>query len=137
MEEFSRVAETDIKVKLSTLWVVVMLNMIFADILSFMLPGALAGLPTGDPEGIRITQGILLAFAALLEIPIAMIFLSRALSRKANRLANILASVITIAFVVAGGSSSLHYRFFAAIEILCMLVIIWRSWEWPESAVSR
>jgi hypothetical protein len=124
-------------VKLSTLWVVAMLNMIFADILSFMPPGALAGPPTGDAEGIRIAQGILLAFAALLEIPIAMIFPSRVLSREANTPANVLASAVTIAFVVGCGSSSLHYLFFAAIEFACMLVIAWRSLKWPKPAVKE
>ncbi len=87
--------------------------------------------------GVDITQGILLAFAALLEIPIAMILLSRVLGRKANRLANIVASVITIGFVVGGGSAYLHCYFFAAVEVACMLVVIWWSWKWPRPAEKR
>ncbi len=73
--------------RLSTLWIVVMFNMIFADILSFIMPGALQALWTGQ-AGIQITQGLLLVFAILLEIPIAMIFVSRVLQPRANRWVN-------------------------------------------------
>jgi Sec-independent protein secretion pathway component TatC len=124
----------DMKVKLSELWVVVMFNMAFADILSFMLPGNLEEIMTGAGE-IQITQGLLLVFAILLEIPIAMIFLSRALKYRANRWANIIAAAITIAFVVGGGSTALHYIFFATIEVVCMLLIVWYAWKWPNPEV--
>jgi Sec-independent protein secretion pathway component TatC len=74
----------------------------------------------------------LLVFAILLEIPIAMIFLSRVLKHRANRWANIIAAAITIAFVIGGGSTDLHYIFFAAIEVVCMLLIVWYAWKWPN-----
>ena len=122
----------DIKVRLSTLWIFVMFNMVFADILGFLLPGFLEILETGYADGVQITQGILLVFAILLEIPIAMIVLSRVLKYRVNRWANIIAAVITIAFVIGGGSTDLHYIFFAAIETACMLLIVWYAWKWPN-----
>jgi len=121
----------DIKVKLSTLWVVVMFSMVFADILSFMMPGFLKELVEGSFE-IQITQGLLLVFATLLEIPIVMIFLSRVLKYRANRWANIVACAITIPFVIGMGSTDLHYIFFATIETVCMLLIVWYAWTWPK-----
>jgi Sec-independent protein secretion pathway component TatC len=121
----------DRKVILSTLWIVVMFNMIFADILSFMKPGFLKDIMTGSTE-IQITQGLLLLFAVLLEIPIAMIFLSRVLNYRANRWVNIIASVITIAFVIGMGTTDLHYIFFATIEAVSMLLIIWYAWKLPK-----
>ncbi len=121
----------DMKVKLSTLWVVVMFNMLYADILSFMMPGFLKELVDGSFE-IQITQGLLLVFAILLEIPIAMILLSRVLKYRANRWANIIASTITNLFVVGGGSTTLSYMFFATIEVVCMLLIVWYAWKWPK-----
>ena len=122
----------DMKAKLSTLWIVVMFNMVFADILSFMLPDFLEILQTGQAGGVPITQEILLVFAVFLEIPIVMIILSRVLKVSVNRWANIIAAVITILFVVGGGSTSLHYIFFATIEVACMLLIIWYAWLWPN-----
>ena len=109
-----------------------MLNMAFADILAFITPGALQEMMTGSAGGLKITQGLLLVFAFLIEIPIIMIFLSRMLTRKINRMANITASVVTTAFVVGGGSLTAHYVFFAAVEVACMLAIVWMCIRWPK-----
>lgn len=125
----------DIKAKLSTLWMVVMLNIAFADIVGFMNPGALENIMKGS-VGFNITQELLLVFSVLLEIPIAMIFLSRILKPGANRWANIIASAITTVFVIGGGNTSLSYIFFATIEIAAMLVIVWYAWKLPQQEAS-
>jgi hypothetical protein len=114
--------------RLSTLWVVVMFNMVYADILTFIKPGALQALWAGQ-AGVQVTPGLLLVFAILLEIPIAMIFVSRVLKPRANRWANTAAAVTTTAFVVAGGSLDLHYLFFATVEVACMALIVWSVWS--------
>ena len=113
--------------KLSTLWVVVMFNMVFADILTFIKPGALQELWAGQ-AGVQVTPGLLLVFAILLEIPIAMIFVSRIVKPEANRWANTIAAVTTTLFVVGGGSMDLHYLFFATVEVACMALIVWSVW---------
>ena len=113
--------------RLSTLWVVVIFNMVFADILTFITPGALQKLWSGE-AGVHLTPGLLLAFAILLEIPIAMIFVSRILKPGANRWANTVAAVVTAAFVVGGGSLTPHYVLFAAVEIACLALIVWSVW---------
>jgi uncharacterized membrane protein YeiH len=109
-----------------------MINMAFVDICSFTLPGALNDILTGNTP-FKITQEVMLIFAIVLEIPIAMIFLSRVLKDRANRWANIIASVITIVFVIGGGSAYLHYYFFGAIEVAAMLLIIRYTWKWTDS----
>jgi hypothetical protein len=114
--------------RISTLWIVVMFNMAFADIVAFIQPGGLQGI--AGPGGVEITQGLLLVFAVLIEIPIAMVLLSRVLKPKANRWANTVAAVITAVFVVGGGSMELpFYAFFAAIEVACMALIVWSAWS--------
>jgi len=126
------------KEKLSTLWIVVMFSMIFADILSFMLPDFLKNL-MDSTANMKINQEIMLLMAILLEVPIVMIYLSRILKYKANRLLNIIAAVITIIFVTVGGSTYLHYIFFATVEVIFMLLIIWHSWTWQihENEVAK
>jgi len=114
--------------RLSTLWVVVMFNMVFADILTFVKPGALQELWAGQ-AGVHVTTGLLLGFAILLEIPIAMIFASRVLKPRANLWSNTIAAVITTVFVVGGGSADPHYLFFATIEVACMALIVWSVWK--------
>jgi hypothetical protein len=132
MDMTKKVGIMDIRERISVLWIVVMINIAFADICSFMMPGALNDIMTGNAASFEITQGIMLVFAIMLEIPIAMIFLSRVLKYRANRWANIIASGITILFVIGGYSAYLHYYFFATIEVVCMLTIIWSSWKWPN-----
>ncbi len=119
----------DIGTRISTLWIVVMFNMVFADILSFIQPGALQALWDGQ-AGVQLTSGLLLVFAVLLEIPIAMIFVSRVLKPGANRWTNTVAAVITTAFVIGGGSMELpFYAFFAAAEVASMALIVWSVWS--------
>ncbi len=123
--------------RLSTLWVFIMFNMVFADILSFMYPGGLKEVLTGYAGGVQITPAFLLGAAVVTEIPIAMIVLSRILKQRANRWANIVAGVITIVYVVGGGPlNQIHYIFFAAVEVAAALLIIRYAWTWrePETA---
>jgi hypothetical protein len=131
MNTNEKTAKMDMKVKLSTLWIVVMLNMIFADILTLYIPELLQEVVTGSTP-VQITQELMFGMAIIIEIPIAMIFLSRVLKYRANRWANIIAGVITILFVVVGGSLVLHYIFFATIEVVCLSLIIWYAWKWPK-----
>lgn len=77
----------DMKVRLSTLWIFVVLNFIYADVIALM-----AGL---DLASLHLTPEFLLLIAIYLEIPIAMFLLSRVLKYRANRWANIIAGTIT------------------------------------------
>ena len=117
----------DMKVRLSTLWVFVMFNMVFADIIGFLNPGALEEMMAMKPA-----QGLLLIFSILTEIPIAMIVLSRTSNYRINRWSNIIASIVTILWVVVFGKTDLSYLFFATIEVVCMLLIAWSAWNWTE-----
>lgn len=118
----------DTRVLLSTLWIVVLINILMADILSLYIPGALDEL-VRFAGATPITQ-LMLGGAIVMEISIAMIFLARVLKYRLNRWANIVASIITIAFVVGGGSSYPHYIFIATIEVVCLLLIGWNAWRW-------
>ncbi len=121
--------------RLSTLWVFIMFNMVFADILSFMYPGFLKEVMAGRAGGVQITPGFLLMAAVLTEVPIAMIVLSRVLKQRTNRWANIVAGVITIAYVAGGSSFYPHGIFFTAVQVSCALLIIWYAWKWREPSV--
>ncbi len=126
----------EMKARLSTLWIFIMFNMVFADIFSFMYPGFLKQIVAGNVvDGTQITPVFLLIAAMVTEISIAMVFLSRLLKYRVNRWANIIGGVITILWVIGGGSTALHYIFFASIEVVCSLVIIWLAWTWRDRQV--
>ena len=115
------------------MWVFVMLNMIFADIFSFMIAGNLKQVMAGHAGQITITPGFLLLAAALCEIPLAMVVLSQVLPKRANRWGNMIASIFTIVYVVGLGSATPHYIFIAGLEVIACLFIAWFAWRWHES----
>jgi hypothetical protein len=120
--------------KISTLWIVIMFNIVFADILGFMSPGFLTKVQFGVIDGVTITPFFLLIAAVLLQIPILMIFLTRVLPRNPARIINYVAVVITAVFVVGGGSTLPHYLFFLSIELVAMLYIAVLTYRWPDDA---
>ena len=129
----------DRKIVLSTVWVFVLMNMIYADIIGTLKPGYLENL---DRLSNELSSETVLAFAILMEFPIAMIVLSRILNRRANRTANFIGAPLAILWVVIPslitslGSTPLSYIFFASVETLAMLFIIWYAWKWPKSSLS-
>ena len=122
----------DVRPRLSTLWIVVMFNMLFADVLTLYIPEHLQDALSGSTP-VEITEELMLAMAVIIQIPILMIYLSRYLEYRVNRWANMIAGAITIVFVVAGGSLVLHYVFFAAVEVVCLTLIIWYAWKWQDA----
>jgi hypothetical protein len=125
----------DTKVLLSTLWIVVMINMLKADILSMNIPGAAEEVArTSASAGASIPQ-LMLVGAIMGQLGIAMIVLSRVLKYGINRWVNIIAAIITIAYIWGGMASYPHYIFIATVETLCLLLIIGFAWTWrnPES----
>lgn len=127
----------DRRVRLSLLWVFVMLNMIYADIITFMGADVLKQFLDGHADQIAITPSFQLLVAVVTEIPIAMVVLSLVLPQRAARWANIVAAVATIVYVIGGGSlSAPHYLFIMGIETLACIVIAWTAWTWRERTVS-
>ena len=81
----------DIRVRLSVLWLFATLNYIYADV--FFCIDVL-GSGKGGQTVLHFSPGAWLGIAILMEIPIAMILLSRILKPRANRWANIVAGII-------------------------------------------
>lgn len=133
----------DIRVRLSVLWLFATLNYIYADV--FFCVDVL-GSNKGGPSVIHFSPGAWLGIAVLMEIPMAMILLSRILKPGANRWANIVAGTIETAAVLLTSfilpilkltETSSYYVFFGAIEVACTSLIIWYAWRWPRETASR
>lgn len=114
------------KIKLSVLWLIVVLNIITADVLSVFIE-----LEKKDTLDILGEVKMIMAIAALiLNIPILMIYFSRFLDGKVNRVLNIVAALVTLLFVIGGGSIMPHYIICASIEVALLILIIWNTWKW-------
>lgn len=119
----------DNRIKLSTLWIVIMINMIYADIFSIIIE-----LVNGNTFELPGEVTLIMAIAAILtNIPIFMIFLARTLKYSLNRKLNIIAAVFTIIYVVGGGDLSPHYIIIAGIEVTLLVYIISIAYRWKET----
>jgi hypothetical protein len=116
----------------STLWIFATVNYLYCDVVSLMDPNLLKHYLAGTVGGVAITPGFLLAAGVLVEIPMAMILLSRILRPKANRWANVgagaLMTVVQLATLFAT-KPALYYTFFSVIEIATTAAIVWLAWK--------
>lgn len=146
MKSSARNTDLEHKSLLSTLWVFVLVNMIYADILGMLRPGYVDFL---DQISQQLTESTVLLFAVFMEVAIAialtcqfaMIFLSRVLAYKANRWAQFIAIPLTILWVVVpafmpslGETTPLSYVFFASVEVVTMAFMFGYVWQWKRGA---
>ena len=117
--------EIDKKALLSTLWIFVLLNLIFRDIHEFFRAGLLEEMMTGVVNGNQVTEQVMLIGAFMVEIPILMVLLSRILNYRINRWANIIIGAVTIALVIGMGQKDLDDIFFGTVEVIALSAIIW------------
>src|SRR5262249_45745573 len=133
----------DLRVRLSGLWLFATLNYIYADV--FFCIDVL-GSGKGGPSVLHFSPGAWLGIAVLMEIPMAMILLSRILKPTANRWANIVAGIIETAAVLLTsfilpilhltGTSS-YYLFFGTVEVASTALFVWYAWRWPSETAHR
>lgn len=119
----------DRKAILSTLWIFVMLNYIYADLAPMIFS------PVAQNGATRTKEGFVLGFAVFMESAIVMVLLSRVLAYGVNRWVNIIAGVLHAAIIswsLFAGSPPSHYIFSATIIIACTLFIVWYAWTWPN-----
>ncbi|MGD1843025.1 MAG: DUF6326 family protein [Thermonemataceae bacterium] len=124
----------DRKALFSTLWIFVTLNYLYCDLMGLMDVNMLKQYLTGTVEGMYISEDFLLMAALLMELPMAMIVLSRILTQKLNRWVNIFAGTIKTAVMILTlliGFTS-YYLFFATIEISTTTFIVIYAWHWRE-----
>jgi hypothetical protein len=122
-------AGMDMKTRLSMLWVFMLLNYLYCDVLGLF-----------DPTISKdLAQDALLAGAILMEVPIAMVLLSRVLGHGPNRWANIGAgafmAVVQLSTLFVGTPPTLYYLCFSVIEIASLLFIVGSAWRWTSGDV--
>ncbi len=116
----------DPRVKLSLLWIFVVLLMVYADIVSLLDPTSpIREVMAGAP----LPAGGLMAGAILMIISISPVMLSWVLSYKVNRWVSIIIGAYMIVHIVIGGHG-LYYVLFETVEVACILLTIWFTWKW-------
>lgn len=117
----------DAQIRLSALWVALMLTYLLGDVIRIFSGDFKAGEMAGQPA----TQWMWLLAAIVMLIPILMLFLSLTLNRPVNRWVNIIAAAFLILFNLAGlPYPSLYDNFLIVVGFGFNALTIWYTWRW-------
>ena len=120
------------RIKLSGLWVALMLTYLLGDVLR-IFSGDFAA---GEISGLEISQSMYLGMAVLMVIPILMVFLSLTLLAKTNRWVNIILAAFFFVFNLIGLPTypSLYDQFLILVGLGSNVLTIWYAWKWSKQA---
>ena len=120
----------DVRIKLSALWVALMLTYLLGDVLRIFSGDFVAG----EMGGMKITQEIYLVAAIILVIPVVMVFLSLTLKYKTNRWANIILAIFFFVFNLVGLPTypSAYDKFLIIVGLAFNALTVWYAWKWRK-----
>ena len=117
----------EIKIILSAIWVVVMMIYFLGDVIRITSGDAAKAMTK-----MNFSQSVWLGIAALMLIPILMVFLNLVLPPSVSLWANIIVAVFFFLFNLVGLPTypSLYDKFLLAVSMGFNVVTIWYAWNW-------
>lgn len=118
----------DIQIKLSVLWIALMLTYLLGDVLRIFA----GDFKAGEVGGRQVTQAMWLGIALLMVIPIVMVILSLMLDDPVNRWANIIVAAFFFVFNLIGLPTypGAYDKFLIAVGLVINVLIVWLAWNW-------
>jgi Family of unknown function (DUF6326) len=118
----------DVQIKLSALWVALMLTYLLGDVLRIFS----GDFKPGEIGGMRISPTAYLGIAMLMVIPIIMVLLSLTLKNPANRWVNIIVAVVFFGFNLIGLPTypSAYDKFLIVVGLAFNVLTVWYAWKW-------
>jgi hypothetical protein len=118
----------DVRLILSALWVATMLTYLLGDVLRIFSGDFVAG----EISGMKASQGMWMAAAILMLIPIVMVFLSLTLPYPINRWVNIIAAVLLFGVNLIGvpGYPGAYDKFLIVVSLGFNVLTVWYAWNW-------
>jgi hypothetical protein len=120
----------DVRIKLSALWVALMLTYLLGDVLRIFS----GDFKAGEIEGMQATQVLYLGMAILLVLPVVMVFLSLTLNQPVNRWANIILAIVLFVFNLIGLPTypSAYDQFLIIVGLVFNVLTVWYAWKWTK-----
>jgi hypothetical protein len=118
----------DIQIKLSAIWVALMLTYLLGDVLRIFS----GDFKAGEIEGMQVSQAMYLGMAVMMVIPILMVLLTLVLNQPVNRWANIIVPIIFFIFNLIGMPTypSAYDKFLIIVGLGFNLLTVWYAWKW-------
>ena len=117
----------DVQIKLSIIWVALMLTYLLGDVLRIFSGDAAK---MGDTQ--QWGQGMWLGIAMLMVIPILMVVLTLVLPHSVNRWANIIVAIFFFGFNLIGLPTypSAYDKFLIVVGLGFNVLTVWTAWKW-------
>jgi len=122
-----------VTIKISTLWVAVMLSSLMGDVLHFFELGVIEQIIAGEVDGMQTTNKSLLLSSIFMAIPIVMVVLSLTLNYTANRWANIILSIFFFVFTLIWllvKPPPAYKILLGSVGLVSNALIIWYAYMW-------
>ena len=118
----------EVRIKLSALWICLMLTYLLGDVLRIFSGDFVAG----EISGMEMSQVLMLGMAVLMLIPIVMVFLSLTLRHPAIRWVSIVVAILLFLFNLVGLPTypSLYDQFLIVVGLVFNALTVWYAWKW-------
>jgi hypothetical protein len=119
-----------IRIKLSGIWVSLMLTYLLGDVMRIFS----GDFEAGQVGGMQVSQGMYLFMAILMVIPVLMVILSLTLPYKINRWGNMIVAAFFFLFNLVGLPTypSAYDQFLIVVGLLFNLLTVWYAWKWSK-----
>ena len=116
------------QIRLAAMWVALMLTYLLGDVLRIFA----GDFKPGEIGGIRVTNEMWLAAAAIMLVPIIMVVVSVTFAGQPARWAHIAAAVGLLGFNLIGlpGYPGLYDRFLIVVGLGLNVLTVWTAWNW-------
>jgi hypothetical protein len=118
----------EVRIKLSALWVALMLTYLLGDVLRIFS----GDFEAGEMGGMQVSPWLYLGMAALFTLPIVMGFLSLTLPHPVSRWANIILAILLFGVNLVGLPTypSLYDKFLIVVGLVFNVLTVWYAWKW-------
>jgi hypothetical protein len=118
----------DTRIMLAGLWIALMLTYLLGDVLRIFS----GDFKAGEVAGMQASPALYVGLAALMLIPIVMLFLSLTLNYPAIRWANIIFAILLFGFNLIGLPTypSAYDKFLIAVGLVFNALTVWYAWNW-------
>jgi energy-converting hydrogenase Eha subunit E len=125
------------KVRLAVLWLFSEVSFIGIMLLTFLKPGIVQDVISGNLQGVAISQELLAGYAFIVLLGLVMAFVSVTVRDSINRGANIVMGMVGIILSFLGLSEQFTnpYAYAVIIWIAHIIVdasIVWYAYKWPK-----
>ena len=118
----------DTRIILTGLWVALMLNNLWGDVLRIMA----GDVKLGEIDGVVPSQGVWFGIAVLMLIPILMVVLTLTVKYPAIRWTNIIVAIAFAVFNLVGlpGYPGAYDKFLIVVGVVFNALTVWYAWKW-------